>query len=558
VAKPSAKTKFIFITGGVVSGLGKGITSASIGNILKARGFRVSMQKCDPYLNTDSGTLNPAEHGEVFVTHDGAETDLDLGHYERFIDIQLDQRSSLMSGRVLASVIENERAGKYLGKTVQIIPHVTAEIQDRLIEAGEGSDVHLVEIGGTVGDYESMAFAEAIRQMKRRLGAENILYVHLVYVPYLKTSKELKTKPAQNSVRDLREVGIQPDVLCVRSDHELSESAIEKLSLYCDVDARAVVPLMTLPTVYTVPLVMEEYGLGDYITERLFLPKKTPNFTNWQALVRKIEAPKPTVTVGIVAKYLANEDTYTSVVEAVKAAGWHHGVDAKISWIDAEKIEEASGSQPDTKGAEQLRAVDGLIVPGGFGSRGTEGKIKAAQYARLEEVPYLGLCLGLHIAVIEFARNVAGLRAANSIELDPKTPHPVIDLMPDQRDVKLGGSMRLGDYPTRLGRKTHSYTAYGSDNITERHRHRYEFNNTYREQLRKAGLVIAGTSPNRRLVEIIELPNHPFFVASQFHPEFLSRPNRPHPLFRDFIGAVVRSKVDTLSDTNQKAAITAT
>ncbi len=532
----NAKTKFIFITGGVVSGLGKGITSASIGNILKARGFSVGMQKCDPYLNTDSGTLNPAEHGEVFVTHDGAETDLDLGHYERFIDRELGQSSSLMSGRVLAAVIENERSGQYLGKTVQIIPHVTAEIQDRIIEAAGENDIHLVEIGGTVGDYESMAFMEAIRQMKRKLGAENVLYVHLVYVPYLQTSKELKTKPAQNSVRDLREVGIVPDVLCVRSDHELSESAIEKLSLYCDVDARAVVPLVTLETVYEVPLVMEDYGLGDYISARLSLPQRQPKHDQWAELVSRIKQPKNKVKIGVVAKYLDNEDTYTSVVEAVKSAGWYHNVNAEVVWIDAEKLDHT---------CSELDWVDGVIVPGGFGNRGTEGKILAAQCARENNIPYLGLCLGMQIAVIEFARNVVGLKNANSTELNPKTPHPVIDIMPDQKSVKLGGSMRLGNYPAVINKKSRSFLAYNAPTVLERHRHRYEFNNAYRDQLKKAGLIIAATSPNRKLVEVIEVPNHPFYVGTQFHPEFLSRPGSPHPLFRDFIDAVVKKKAAT-------------
>ena len=538
------QTKYIFITGGVVSGLGKGITSASIGHLLSSRGFLVNMQKCDPYLNTDAGTLNPAEHGEVFVTRDGAETDLDLGHYERFIDRQLDSRSSLMSGRVLSRVIANERAGKYLGKTVQIIPHVTAEIQKSIIAAGKNSDVHLVEIGGTVGDYESMAMIEAIRQMKRKVGEENVLYVHLVYVPYLPTSKELKTKPAQNSVRDLREVGIIPDILCVRSDVTLSEGSIDKLSMYCDVDRDAVIPLQTLKTVYEVPLVMEEYGLGDYVSRKLGLPKRKAELIQWQKLVASIKDEKPKIRIGVVAKYLANEDTYTSVFEAIKSAAWHHGYEPEILWLDAEKIDETCAA---------LDGVDGVVVPGGFGTRGTEGKIEAVRCARENKIPYLGLCLGMQIAVIEFARNVAGLKGANSVELDPNTKHPVIDLMPDQRDVQMGGTMRLGDYPAVLTKNSRSYLAYGTGNITERHRHRYEFNNEYRTMLKNAGLVIAGVSPNKRLVEIVELRDHPFFVASQFHPEFLSRPNRAHPLFRDFVGAIVRIKNSRLLVSAQAA-----
>lgn len=493
------------------------------------------MQKCDPYLNSDAGTLNPAEHGEVFVTRDGAETDLDLGHYERFVDREMTKKSSLMSGQVWSRVIENERDGKYLGKTVQIIPHITGEIQRRILDAGKGSDIHLVELGGTVGDYESSAHIEAIRQMKRRLGANNVLYVHLVYVPYLESSKELKTKPAQNSVRDLREVGIIPDVLCVRSEQPLSESAMEKLSLYCDVDIKAVVPLVTLKSVYEVPLVMEDYGLGEYVSRRLELPRRKNKNDDWKQLVKRIKANKPKVLIGIVAKYLTNDDTYTSVCEAIKAAGWYHGVEAKPVWIDAEKVDKTCAA---------LTGLDGIIVPGGFGTRGSEGKIEAARCARQSGLPYLGLCLGMQIAVIEFARNVAGLKGANSTELNPKTKYPVIDLMPDQHGVKLGGTMRLGNYPASLARGSRSRRAYNVARITERHRHRYEFNNDYRDQLRKAGLVIAATSPNRQLVEMVELTDHPFYIGSQFHPEFLSRPNRPHPLFRDFIGAVV-ARADT-------------
>ncbi len=522
------KTKYIFVTGGVMSGLGKGITAASLGKILGARGFVVSMQKCDPYLNTDAGTLNPAEHGEVFVTKDGGETDLDLGHYERFIDRELTKASSTMNGEVFASVFAAERKGKFLGKTVQIIPHITNEIQRKIIEAGKNSQIHIVEIGGTVGDYESMANMEAIRQFKRRVGTANVLYVHLVFVPYLGASKELKTKPAQNSVRDLREVGIQADVLCVRSDHELSKSAIEKLSMYCDVDNEAIVSLPTAKTVYEVPLRMEESGIGDYIVKTLELPKRTAKLSDWYGLVDRIKNSQDSIKIAVIAKYLSHEDTYMSVCEAIRAAGWYHNLQVEIKWINAEKLEVST---------DELADVDGVVVPGGFGNRGTEGKIVAAQYSRENKVPYLGLCLGMQIAVIEFARNVAGLSGAHSTELDPDTKYPVIDIMADQVDVDLGGTMRLGDYPAVLSKNSRAFLAYGKTKIIERHRHRFEFNNSYREQLGACGLVLSGLSPDEKLVEIVELLDHPFYIASQFHPEFLSRPNRPHPLFRDFIGA---------------------
>ena len=539
------KTKYVFVTGGVVSGLGKGITAASIGKILESRGFVVSMQKCDPYLNTDAGTLNPAEHGEVFVTKDGGETDLDLGHYERFIDRELTGASSTMNGEIFAAVFADERKGKFLGKTVQIIPHITNEIQRKIIEASRGSDVHIVEIGGTVGDYESMANMEAIRQFKRRVRLDNVLYVHLVFVPYLEASKELKTKPAQNSVRDLREVGIQADVLCVRSDHALSKGAIDKLSLYCDVDPQAIVSLPTAKTVYEVPLRMEESGIGDYITATLNLPKRKAKLDDWYSLVNRIGRVKERVRIGVVAKYLSHEDTYMSVFEALKSAGWHHGLGVEIKWINAEKLEAS---------AEELKDLDGIVVPGGFGNRGTEGKVIAAQYARQNNLPYLGLCLGMQIAVIEFARHVAGLAKANSTELNPDTPHPVIDIMPDQVGVAKGGTMRLGNYPAVLNKNSRAYLAYGQTNITERHRHRYEFNNSYRQALENSGLVLSGTSPDKKLVEIIELSDHPFYIGSQFHPEFLSRPGKPHPLFRDFIGAA-KLAYTTKSKTSLKEGV---
>jgi CTP synthase len=529
VVKTVSQTKFIFVTGGVLSGLGKGITAASLGNILKARGFSVNIQKCDPYLNTDAGTLNPAEHGEVFVTNDGAETDLDLGHYERFLDEELGRPSSLMNGRVYAKVIADERAGKYLGKTVQIIPHVTGEIQDQIIESSKGFDIHIVEIGGTVGDYESLAFLEAIRQLRRRVGVDNVVYMHLVYLPYLEASHEIKTKPAQNTVRDLREAGIQPEVIIARSEREVSQGVINKLALYCDVEPEGIVSLQTVKTVYEVPLILEQAGLGDYVMKLLGLGKKKPKLDAWKSMVKLIKvADRPAVKIGVVAKYMDHDDTYMSVFEALRAAGWNNGVRPDIDWIDAEALTTKNA-------AEMLKGFAGLVVPGGFGARGVEGKIVAAQYARKHKIPYLGLCLGMQTAVIAVARD-AGLVKANSTEMDEATPHPVISLMADQAEIiDKGGTMRLGSYPCVLESGTITAKAYGTKRIDERHRHRYEFNNAYREQLQEAGLVLSGISPDGRLVEVIELRDHPFFVASQFHPEFKSRPQRPHPLFAAFM-----------------------
>lgn len=535
------QTKYIFVTGGVVSGLGKGITAASLGKILKARGFLINMQKCDPYLNTDAGTLNPAEHGEVFVTGDGAETDLDLGHYERFINRELNKECSVISGQIFSQVISNERKGKYLGKTVQIIPHVTAEIQRRIIKAGKNSDINIVEIGGTVGDYEAMAFIEAIRQMKRKLGENNVLYAHLVFLPYLKASKEVKTKPAQNSVRDLREAGIQPDILFVRTDHQITDDALEKMSLYCDVEKNAIVGLPTANSVYEVPLRMEDSGIGTYITKKFMLTDKKADLSKWQNMVNKISATKKEVNIGIIAKYMSHEDTYMSVFEALRAAGWYHNVKVNIHWIDAEEINNI---------ASNINWLDGIVVPGGFGIRGVEGKIKAAQYARENKLPYLGLCLGMQVAVIEYARYVLRTPNVNSTEFDKNTKNPVIHIMPTQIGVQLGGSMRLGNYECRLNKNSRAYLAYQKQLITERHRHRYEFNNEYKDILVKNGLVISGINPDNNLVEIIELTDHPFFMASQFHPEFKSRPDIPHPLFKDFISAACNlNSTSKLSDT---------
>ena len=529
MAEASSQTKYIFVIGGVLSGLGKGITAASLGSILKARGFSVNIQKCDPYLNTDAGTMNPAEHGEVFVTHDGAETDLDLGHYERFLDAELSRTSSLMNGRIYAKVIADERAGKYLGKTVQIIPHVTNEVVEQILAAGNGYDFHIVEIGGTVGDIESLAFLEAIRQFKRRVGADNTLYVHVVYLPFLEASQELKTKPAQNAVRELREAGIHPDIIIARAERPVSEKVMHKLSLFCDVDDQAIVAMPTVKTVYEVPLLLEKAGLGSYVIARVGLRDRKPNLAAWDKLVALIKHPDHrSLKIGVVAKYMENEDTYLCVFEAIKAAGWVNQIRPEICWVEAEKLE---------TGAVSLADYDGIVVPGGFGKRGVEGKIAAGQYAIEHNVPYLGLCLGMQSAVIAVARN-AGLAGANSSEIDPSTPYPVIDIMADQKNVAdKGGTMRLGDYPCELDPASRSAAAYGETSIQERHRHRYEFNNTYRERLVASGLQLAGLSPDKRLVEVIEVSGHPYFVASQFHPEFKSRPYRPHPLFDGFMKA---------------------
>lgn len=531
------QTKFIFVTGGVLSGLGKGIMAASLGHILKARGFSVNIQKCDPYLNCDAGTLNPGEHGEVFVTDDGAETDLDLGHYERFMNQSLSQKSSLMSGRVYLSVLECERNGGYLGKTVQVIPHVTNKIKDYIIEAGKGFDIHIVEIGGTIGDYEALHFLEAIRQMRRQVGPQNVCYVHLVYLPFLETSKEVKTKPAQGSIRDLLSLGIHPDVIGCRADRALDSGSLEKIALFADVDKEAVIPLETIKTVYEVPLNLEKGGIGDYVTQRLGLGKRASQ-NGWHKLLTKIEKAEsagPKLKIGIVAKYLQNEDTYKSVTEALKAAGWANESDVSWDWINAEEIEK--------KGTTILERYQGILVPGGFGNRGTEGKIMAAKYARENNVPYLGLCLGMQIATIEFARNVAGIKNATSEEFSPRAKEQVIHTMKDQRTVlensRIGGTMRLGAYPAVLADGSLAKKLYKKKNISERHRHRYEFNNSYRKKLENLGLWCSGVSPDNKLVEIVEIKNHKFYIACQFHPEFKSRPDFPHPLFVGFIKAAL-------------------
>lgn len=531
MALKKRRTKYIFVTGGVLSGLGKGITAASIGNILKSRGLSVNIQKLDPYLNVDAGTLNPAEHGECFVTVDGAETDLDLGHYERFLDIELTQKSSIMSGRILLKLIEEERAGKFLGKTVQVVPHLTNAIQDYITAGSDGFDVHIVEIGGTVGDYESPAFFEAIREYANRVGRENCLYVQVVYMPYLGASKEIKTKPAQNATRELRSIGIMPDLLVARCEQSVNGNVKRKLSAFCGVPEEGIAILPNAKTVYEVPLTLEKQGLGSYITSRLAIKSKKPNLKPWEEVVSKATGKLDSkVTVGVVAKYMDNQDTYMSVFEALKSAAWWQGVNLDIKWIDAEKLEKKGANV-----AAVLKKVDGIVVPGGFGSRGVGGKIKAAQYALKHHLPYLGLCLGLQVGVIAAARN-SGLVDANSIEIDPQTEHPVIHTMEDQKGKEgTGGSMRLGNYPCGLLKGSKAEKEYKSRLIQERHRHRYECNNDYRDQYEAWGIKAVGTSPDNHLVEVIEGIDHPYFLASQFHPEFTSRPSRPQPLFSGFI-----------------------
>lgn len=522
------------MTGGVLSGVGKGITAASIGTILKARGLTVNIQKCDPYLNVDAGLLNPAEHGECFVTRDGAETDLDVGHYERFLDVELTQASSLMSGRVLRDVISAERAGKYRGKTVQIIPHVTNHIQEAIAQTGQGFDVHIVEIGGTIGDIESRSFLEAIREMAMRLGPDNCLFVHVVYLPYLGTSQEFKTKPAQNSVHELRGLGIVPDILIGRSELKPPRSVIQKLSIFSGVEPEAIVLLPNAKTIYQVPLTLEDSGIGGIITDRLDLRRAPASLSSWRRMVESAIKKYPkTVRIGIIAKYVDNQDTYMCVFEALRAAGWSASVNVDIVWISAEDLGKSQ------KSLGILEELDGVVVPGGFGERGLEGKIAAAGYCLDNKIPYLGLCLGLQMAVIAAARR-AGLTSATTVELDPDSPHKVIDYMADQADKKnTGGTMRLGDYPTALASGTKARKAYGQGEIIERHRHRCECNNAYRDQYADWGITASGLSPDGHLVEVIEALDHPYFLATQAHPEFRSRPNRAHPLFGGFIRASI-------------------
>jgi CTP synthase len=527
-------TKYIFITGGVASSVGKGIAVASIGRLLKSRGLRVSVQKLDPYINVDPGTMSPYQHGEVFVTEDGAETDLDLGHYERFIDEHLSRLSNVTTGQIYSSVIQKERRGDFLGGTIQVIPHITNEIKSRIrdVATQSGADVVIVEIGGTVGDIESLPFLETIRQMRKDIGRDNVLYVHVTLLPFLGATGELKTKPTQHSVMELRRVGITADVIICRADQPVADDIREKIALFSDVDLEAVIPLPTVSSIYEVPLVLEATGLGRYLVTRLGLHGHEPILSDWQQLVEQIKQPKRVLPIAIVGKYVELHDAYISVAEALRHAGWHQGTDIDVRWVSSEAIERDGTDH-------HLDGVYGIVVPGGFGYRGVEGKIAAAEYARLHQVPYLGLCLGMQCATIAFARHVIGMAsAANSTEFDEQTPHPVIDIMHDQIDItNKGGTMRLGGYPCVLEPGSKAAQAYGVASVVERHRHRYEFNNDYREQLEAAGLLVSGQSPDGSLVEIIELRDHPWFVGTQFHPEFLSRPDRPHPLFRDFVAA---------------------
>ncbi len=528
-------SKFIFVTGGVVSSLGKGITAASLGRLLKSRGLRVSMAKLDPYINVDPGTMSPFQHGEVFVTDDGAETDLDLGHYERFIDTNLTKTSNVTTGKIYWSIISKERRGEFLGGTVQVIPHVTNEIKERIIRIGKENDVDvvIVEIGGTVGDIESLPFLEAIRQLKSDIGRDSCLYLHVTLVPYMSAAKELKTKPTQHSVKELRSIGIQPDIVVCRSQYPLSEDIKKKIALFCDIDVRAVVPALDVDTIYEIPLIYEREGLDDYVLEKLGISAPKSDLSEWAELVRRIKHPADKTRIAIVGKYESLPDAYLSVAEALRHAGIANNTEVEIEWLDSEILEGKSEDEVE----EILSEVDGVLVPGGFGYRGIEGKISAVHYARTRKVPFLGICLGLQCAVIEFARNVCSLEHANSSEFDEDAP-AVIDLMPEQKDIEdMGGTMRLGLYPCVLSPGSRSMEYYQEPIVYERHRHRYEVSNEYRTQMIENGLVLAGLSPDKRLVEIIELTDHPWFVASQFHPEFKSRPNRCHPLFEGFVKA---------------------
>ncbi len=536
----SKKTRFIFVTGGVVSSLGKGIAAASLAALFEARGLRVTMQKLDPYINVDPGTMSPFQHGEVYVTDDGAETDLDLGHYERFTHATMSKRSNFTTGRIYESVIRRERRGDYLGATVQVIPHITDAIKSAILSLrSDDVDIALVEIGGTVGDIESQPFLEAIRQLRFDLGRKNTAYIHLTLLPYIASAGEIKSKPTQHSVKQLREIGIQPDVLLCRSEHPIPKGQKDKISLFCNVAREAVIDAPDVDTIYGVPLKLREGGLGSAVLKHFHMDDVEPDLSVWEDICRRIREPKQEIRIAMVGKYIELADAYKSVNESLIHGGMAHEVRVKIDYVDAESLEK--------KGTECLAAMDGILVPGGFGQRGTEGKIAAIRYARENNVPYLGICLGMQLAVIEFARNVAGLEGAISSEFDERAKHPVIALMTEweqegarvQRssDSDLGGTMRLGGYPCRVIEGTHTFDAYQQEEIRERHRHRYEFNNTYREQLEAAGLVVAGTLPDNSLVEVVEVKDHPWFVACQFHPEFLSRPYAPHPLFAAFVGA---------------------
>lgn len=537
----TTNTKYIFVTGGVVSSLGKGITAASLGRLLKSRGYRVTIQKFDPYINIDPGTMSPYQHGEVFVTDDGAETDLDLGHYERFIDINLSKNSNTTTGKIYQSVINKERRGDYLGGTVQVIPHITNEIKERVFRVGkqDNADFVITEIGGTVGDIESLPFLEAIRQVKKDVGKNDVLYIHVTLVPYISAAGELKTKPTQHSVKELRSIGISPDIIVCRSEKPISKEMREKMAMFCDVDPDAVIQNLTARSIYEVPMLMEEQGLDTIVLRKLEMEDKPKDMQGWHDMVARIlKKYDKKVTIAVVGKYVALQDAYISITESLRHAAVANEAELDIHWVNAEEIE-----ADDTDMAKVMAGVDGILVPGGFGNRGIEGKIKAIQYAREHKIPFFGICLGMQCAVIEFARHVCGMADANSSEFNPNSTHPVIDLMPEQIDVEdLGGTMRLGLYPCKVYPDTLTSKAYNAELIYERHRHRYEFNNAFREEIVGKGLVLGGTLPNGRLVEIVELPQseHPWFLGAQFHPEFKSRPTNPHPLFRDFVGAAVK------------------
>lgn len=526
-------TKYIFVTGGVVSSLGKGIVAASLGRLLKNRGLTVTIQKFDPYINVDPGTMSPYQHGEVFVTGDGAETDLDLGHYERFVDINVTKYSSVTTGKIYSTVLRKERRGDYNGGTVQVIPHITNEIKDRVFRAGHetNSDVVITEIGGTVGDIESLPFLEAIRQIKSDVGRDNVMYIHCTLVPYIKAAGEMKTKPTQHSVKELRSLGIQPNVIVVRTEMPISQDMKDKLALFCDIDKDAVIECRDADTLYSIPLALQDQNLDKIVCDHLKLGCGEADMTEWKQLVDKVTNLSKTTRIALVGKYVELQDAYISVVEALKHAGYAHDSDIEVDWINAEDVKENNV-------ADLLKDADGILVPGGFGDRGIEGKILAIQFAREQKKPFLGICLGMQLASIEFARNVLNLKGAHSAEIDPTTEHAIIDLLPEQKDIEdLGGTLRLGLQACKLIEETKAFQAYQDEVVYERHRHRYEFNNHYRQEMEEAGFVFSGTSPDGRLVEIIEVKDHPWFVASQFHPEFISRPNRPQPLFREFVGA---------------------
>ena len=537
--------KYVFVTGGVVSGLGKGITAASLGRLLKARGYKVTMQKFDPYINIDPGTMNPIQHGEVFVTDDGAETDLDLGHYERFIDESLTKNSNVTTGKIYWSVLHKERRGDFGGGTVQVIPHITNEIKSRFYRNYNENETHIaiIEVGGTVGDIESQPFLEAIRQFQHDVGRENAILIHVSLIPYLKASGEMKTKPTQTSVKQLQGMGIWPDILVCRSEHPLEDGLKEKIALFCNVPVSHVLQNLDVEYLYEAPLAMEEEHLAQVACECLNLPCPEPDLTDWKAMVEALRHPTKDVTVALVGKYIQLHDAYISVVEALKHGGIAEHATVHIKWIDSEQLNEENAD-------EMLGDVSGILVPGGFGGRGIDGKIIAIHYARTHKIPFLGLCLGMQLAIVEYARNVAGLKDAHSIELDPATTHPVIALMPDQEDIEdIGGTLRLGSYPCVLDKTTKAYELYGTDQIAERHRHRYEVNNDYRKILTDNGLTLSGLSPDGRIVEMIEIKDHPFFIATQAHPELKSRPNRPHPLFKGFVQAAIEKTPSPLSFT---------